>query len=142
MPHGQLSIRQYVEEDRTQVVALWRDVFSDDPVRNEPNAVIDRKLDVQRELFLVGEVGGRIIATVLGGYDGFRGWIYHLAVDPSYRRLGHGQSLVRAAEDGMRDLGCIKVNLQVRGTNTSVITFYEELGYTVENNVGLGRMIV
>lgn len=135
------EIRPFRVRDRRAVIALWDEVFADDPPRNDPPAVIQRKLRVQRELFLVGEVGGAVVGTVIGGYDGYRGWIYHLAVDPANRRQGYGSDLVRAAEARMRARGCIKVNLQVRARNAGVVRFYEALGYGTEDLVSMGRLL-
>jgi ribosomal protein S18 acetylase RimI-like enzyme len=82
-----------------------------------------------------------VIATVLAGYDGVRGWIHHLAVHPSYRRRGIGRELVHAAESGLAKMGCPKVNLQVRATNDSVVSFYRALGYTIEERTSLGKRL-
>jgi ribosomal protein S18 acetylase RimI-like enzyme len=101
--------------------------------------VIRRKLKVQPELFLVGISNDRVVATVLAGYDGVRGWIHHLAVHSSHRRRGIGHDLVRAAENGLAKIGCPKVNLQVRATNDSVVSFYRALGYKIEERTSLGK---
>jgi ribosomal protein S18 acetylase RimI-like enzyme len=132
-------IREYAESDRADVVALWSLVFADDPPRNAPDRVIERKLATQRELFLVAELGGRVVGTVLGGYDGFRGWVYHLAVHPDRRRKGLGRALMAAIEERLRALGCPKINLQVRARNRATAAFYERLGYCVEDHVSMGK---
>ena len=75
----------------------------------------------------------------MAGFDGVRGWIYHLAVAPECRRRGFATQLVRAAGDGLRKLGCQKINLQVRATNDDVVAFYRTLGYEVEQRVSMGR---
>jgi ribosomal protein S18 acetylase RimI-like enzyme len=123
------------------VVALWSEVFAGDPPRNEPRAVIRRKLDVQRELFFVGEFGGEVVGTVIAGFDGYRGWVYHLAVDPRFRRRGFGRELMRHAEASLKLIGCPKLNLQVRSTNVEVIAFYERLGYAIEERASLGKVL-
>jgi ribosomal protein S18 acetylase RimI-like enzyme len=135
------SIRSYQSSDRAGLEALWHRVFPDDPARNAPALVIDRKLRVQPELLLVCEHESRIVGAVIGGFDGVRGWIHHLAVTPEVRRRGLATRLMRAAEDGLRELGAPKVNLQVRATNRGVVAFYEKLGYEVEERVSLGRML-
>jgi ribosomal protein S18 acetylase RimI-like enzyme len=152
-----LSIRTFRDGDRAAVEALWTRVFPDDPPRNAPAVTIDSKLKVQPELLLVGEVDGaeaaadgvdgaravdtRIVGAVMAGYDGVRGWIYHLAVAPEFRRRGYGAQLVRAAEAGLRTLGCAKVNLQVRASNREVVAFYRSVGYEVEERVSMGRRL-
>ena len=91
-----MIVRLYRDTDREAVVDLWRRVFPDDPPRNDPTGIVERKRSVQPELFLVGEDEERVIAALIGGYDGMRGWLYHLAVEPSARRQGHGRTLVAA----------------------------------------------
>lgn len=135
----ELAIGPYADEDREAVVDLWRDVFAGDPPWNDPMDVIDRKLEVQPELFLVGKVGGRLVATIVAGYDGTRGWVHHLAVSPDMRRRGHAGRLMDAVEVRLTAVGCPKLNLQVRGSNAAVIGFYEQRGYSVEDVVSLGK---
>ncbi len=77
----------------------------------------------------------------MAGYDGHRGWLYAVAVDPGQRRGGVGTALVRHAEQMLRDLGCGKVNLQVRATNAAVVSFYERLGYAVEERISMGKRL-
>ena len=137
----EITIRPYGSQDHSQVVSLWNEVFPDDPPWNEPVAVIRRKLTVQPELFLVGLVNGRVVATVIAGFDGVRGWIHHLAVQSAYRRRGIARSLMEAAEESLAKLGCPKVNLQVRAANTAVISFYRALGYDVEERASLGKRL-
>jgi len=123
------------------VISLWGEVFPDDPPWNEPAAVIRRKLTVQPQLFLVGLVDGRVVGTVLAGFDGVRGWVHHLAVHGSCRRQGIASALMRAAEEGLAGLGCPKVNLQVRATNAAVVAFYRAIGYDVEERASLGKRL-
>jgi ribosomal protein S18 acetylase RimI-like enzyme len=136
-----VAIRPYESSDQTQVVALWNEVFPDDPPWNEPASMIRRKLTVQPELFLVVHVTGEVAGTVLAGFDGVRGWVHHLAVRASYRRQGLASSLMTAAEKGLAALGCPKVNLQVRATNSAVVAFYRSLGYEVEDRTSLGKRL-
>ncbi len=136
-----VEIRPYQPKDHAQVVALWSDIFADDPPWNEPAAMIRRKLTVQADLFFVARVHDQVVGAVMAGFDGVRGWIHHLAVQNSYRRQGIASSLIRAAEKGLKAAGCPKINLQVRSTNTSVIAFYHSLGYEVEEIVSLGKRL-
>jgi ribosomal protein S18 acetylase RimI-like enzyme len=141
MTKERLVIRSYTETDEVQVIHLWRDVFPDNPSWNVPKADIDRKLTVQRELFLVGDLHGQIIATVMAGFDGHRGWVHLVAVHPEYRHRGFGRALMIEAEKKLRGVGCTKINLQVRATNQGVVTFYERLGYSVEERVSMGKRL-
>lgn len=136
-----LTVRPFRDQDETAVLALWHAVFPDDPPRNDPRAIIRRKRRVQPELFLVGETGERIVATVVAGYDGHRGWVYHLAVGAGARRQGYGRAMMAAAEARLRELGCPKLNLQVHRFNAEVVAFYEALGYTVEDRISMGKVL-
>jgi ribosomal protein S18 acetylase RimI-like enzyme len=135
------AIRPFLDADADAVVALWRLVFPDDPPHNDPATVIRQKLAVQRHLFLVALVDGALAGTALAGYDGHRGWVYKVAVHPQRRRAGVGTSLVRRAEEGLRALGCTKVNLQVRASNAGVVAFYQSLGYHVEDRISMGKRL-
>lgn len=136
-----LEVRPFTDADHDAVVRLWETVFADDPPRNAPGAMIARKRGVQPELLLVALADGMLVGAVMAGFDGVRGWLHHLAVVPAARRRGVAAALVRAAEAGLRRLGCPKVNLQVRADNAAVVAFYERLGYAVEPRVSLGKAL-
>lgn len=123
------------------MIALWKSVLPDAAPHNDPATSIRQKLAVERELFLVAELDGSVVGTVMGGYDGHRGWIYSVAVDPAQRRLGIGTALLRQLEADLQARGCLKVNLQVRASNRHVIAFYESLGFVVEPHVSLGKRL-
>lgn len=135
------NIRPLAASDREGVIALWQEVFSDDPPWNEPSEIIRRKGTVQPELLLVAEVQGPIVGAVVAGFDGMRGWIHHLAVDPAHRRRGVGSRLIAAGLDGLRKLGCPKVNLQIRAGNAATLAFYRSLGFEVEERISMGRKL-
>ena len=96
---------------------------------------------MQRELFLVGAVDGAVVATVMGGYDGHRGWINYLAVDPPRRRAGLGRALMAEVESRLRALGCPKINLQVRRANVEVAAFYAALGFGEDDVTSFGKRL-
>ncbi|UTW44527.1 GNAT family acetyltransferase [bacterium SCSIO 12696] len=135
-----LSIRPYHENDEAAVIALWSDCGLVVP-QNNPAKDIARKLQVDRDLFLVGEADGQVVATVIGGYEGHRGWINYLAVAPQFQRLGYGRHLMDVVEARIKDKGCPKINLQVRNTNLSVIEFYKAIGYGDDHVIGLGKRL-
>jgi ribosomal protein S18 acetylase RimI-like enzyme len=139
MTEYEFTIRPYAAPDREAVVALWRLVFTDDRPWNEPSDVIARKRSVQADLFLVGVLGEQVAGTVLAGFDGVRGWVHHLAVLPELQRKGFASLLMDRAEEGLIELGCPKLNLQVRGSNAEVIAFYESRGHSVEDVISLGK---
>ncbi|MEO8606074.1 MAG: GNAT family acetyltransferase [bacterium] len=136
-----MLIRAYVDADEPDVTALWDAVFPESRPWNQPRATLARQQAVQPEMLLVGERDGRVVATVIAGYDGVRGWIYHLAVLSAARGAGAGSAMMRAAERALAARGCAKVNLQVRADNADVVRFYERLGYQVEPRVSLGKVL-
>ncbi len=136
-----MEIRPYDEADEAAVVTLWREVFPDAPAWNDPALDIERKLSVQRELFLVARSEGELVGTAMCGYDGHRGWVYYVAVSPRHRRHGIGAELMRRSEDELRKLGCVKLNLQIRSENDSAVAFYASLGYVVEDRVSMGKRL-
>ena len=135
------TVRRYADNDRQAVVALWHTAFPDDPLWNAPEQVIDTKRTVQSELFLVAVANAVVVGTVLAGFDGVRGWIHKLAVDPSHRGRGVARLLMSAAENALTRRGCAKVNLQVRTGNTGALNFYRSTGYAVEERVSLGKRL-
>jgi ribosomal protein S18 acetylase RimI-like enzyme len=135
-----MDIREFREQDRKAVISLWRECGLLVPW-NHPDFDIDRKLEVQGELFLVGEIEGKVVATAMGGYEGHRGWINYLAVDPGMRRRGLGRMMMDRIEEGLRALGCPKINLQVRESNLDVIRFYENIGYSSDHVIGFGKRL-
>jgi ribosomal protein S18 acetylase RimI-like enzyme len=89
----------------------------------------------------VGTISNKIVATVMAGYDGHRGWIYYLAVDPDYQRKKIGRRIMEKAETALKERGCPKINLQVRTSNRAVIAFYERLGFSNDDVIGLGKRL-
>ena len=136
-----MLIRAFHEADTEQVVALWEACGL---VRawNDPRRDIARKLEVQRELFLVAESDGRIAGTAMAGYDGHRGWVNYLAVAPELQRTGVARELMTEVERLLLDLGCPKVNLQVRADNADARGFYAAIGYSTDAVVSLGKRLI
>lgn len=135
-----MNIRKFQEPDRNRLIALWHAVFPDDPAHNQPSIVIAAKLAVD-DLIFVAEQDGKLVGACMAGYDGHRGWLYAVAVLPKCRRSGTGAALVKYAIRSLQDLGCIKVNLQIRSTNTQVAAFYKALGFEVEDRMSMGAFI-
>jgi len=136
-----LEIRPYREADEDAVVALWHEC---DLVRrwNDPVKDIGRKLLVQRDLFLVGLLDGRLVATVMAGYEGHRGWINYLAVAPNSRKRGFGRLLMDEAEARLREMGCPKINLHVRRSNAEAARFYRSMGYAEDDVLSMGKRLI
>ena len=136
-----MEIRPFHAADEAAVIALWERCKLTRPW-NDPMKDVSRKLGVQRELFLVGVEAGVIVAAVMAGYDGHRGSVNYLAVDPQHRRRGHGAALMRRVEEILKERGCPKVNLAVRTANAEVIAFYRKLGYAPDDVVPLGKRLI
>ena len=135
-----MLIRPYQPADEAAVVALWDRCDLTRPW-NDPRKDVRRKLAVQPDLFLVGELDGAVVGTVMVGYDGHRGWINYLGVDPACRRRGLGRALMAEAERRLRQAGCPKVNLQVRTSNADAIEFYRRIGFAMDDVVSLGKRL-
>ena len=135
------EVRPYREYDESAVIGLWNTVFPNPSPWNAPATIIAKKLAIQRDLFLVGKLDGKLVGTVMGGYDGHRGWVYTLAVAPQHQRSGFGSRLIAEVETRLVGYGCTKLNLQVRANNRDVINFYVSTGYAIEDRISMGKRI-
>jgi ribosomal protein S18 acetylase RimI-like enzyme len=135
-----MEIRPFDPSDEESVVQLWTDCGLVAPWNN-PHRDIQRKLKVQSEMFLVASSDGRIIASVMAGYDGHRGWINYLAVHPSHQRTGCGRRMVEEAEKLLRAAGCPKINIQICTSNAAVIEFYKGIGFKTDDVISLGKRL-
>lgn len=139
-----MHIRVFTEQDTEAVVALWEACGLTRPW-NDPYRDIERKVSFQPELFLVGcddESRDAVIASAMVGYDGHRAWINYLAVSPARRREGLARDLVGDIERRLVELGCPKVNLQVRDDNTEAMAFWRSLGFVPDKAVAYGRRLI
>ena len=136
-----MEIRKYNSLDEKDVIDLWLKCELVKPWNN-PRLDIERKLKVDPDLFLVGLIDDKIIASVMGGYEGHRGWINYLAVDPEHRGKGYATKIMHAVEDKIREKGAPKINLQIRASNGLVIDFYKSLGYKIDDVVSMGKRLV
>ncbi len=136
-----LSIAAYRPGYENAVVALWEECGLTGP-GNDPRRDIARKMRVNPELFLVGVIEGSIVATVMGGYDGHRGWADYLAVAPAWRRQGIGRIMMTEFEDLLRlTTGCLKIHVRINTGNEAAKDFYRRLGYEVDHVVSLGKRL-
>ena len=138
---GSIEIRAYTASDQDNVIDLWRSVFPDAPPHNDPALDIQRKLVAQPDLFLVALHGEDLVGTCMGGFDGHRGWVYFVAVRLEFRRQGVASHLMRELEARLLDLGCPKLNLQVRESTPEAVLFYERLGYSIEKRTSMGKLL-
>jgi ribosomal protein S18 acetylase RimI-like enzyme len=135
-----LGIRPFEAGDRDAVVELWRRCGLVVPW-NDPAKDIARKQNVRGDLFLVGLRDGVIIASVMAGYEGHRGWINYLAVSPDHRDKGYGRRMMEEAERRLRAEGCPKINLQVRASNRGVAAFYKAIGFVQDDVISFGKRL-
>jgi ribosomal protein S18 acetylase RimI-like enzyme len=136
----ELHIRPYGATDLEAVVGLWERCNLLRPW-NDPKRDIALKSAHSPELLLVGVHQNRLAATVMVGFEGHRGWINYLAVEPGLRRQGLGRCMMAEAERRLRALGCPKINVQVRTSNQEVIAFYEAIGFKSDDVVSLGKRL-
>lgn len=137
----EMHIRPYRNSDEPAVVRLWTEC---DLVRpwNDPHKDILRKLSVQPELFLVGLLDDGLAATVMAGFDGHRGWVNYLAVAEKFRKHGIARALMQRVEKDLERMGCPKLNIQIRTSNSAVLAFYERLGYAQDQTISLGKRLI
>jgi ribosomal protein S18 acetylase RimI-like enzyme len=136
-----MRIRTFSPRDEPAVVNLWHQCGLTRPW-NDPSNDIQRKLTTQPELFFIGERDGQIVASVMAGFDGHRGWVNYLAVDPAFRKLGLGRLLMQHVEETLLARGCPKLNLQIRTKNHPVLEFYRHLGYSIDDVVSYGKRLI
>jgi ribosomal protein S18 acetylase RimI-like enzyme len=122
-----MDIRSYENTDLDEVIKLWGFVFPNAPTHNDPISDIQSKLKIQHELFFVAVDAGKLIGTV--------------AVHPEFRRRGIGSALMKKVEGALIELGCPKLNLQIRAGNSQVQSFYDSLGYSVEERISMGKRL-
>jgi len=135
-----LVVRTYSAEDQQAVIDLWDRCGLLRPWNN-PGKDICRKLRANSDWFLVAVVGSKIVGSIMIGYEGHRGWINYLAVDPSLRRQGVGRRLMEQAEELLRKAACPKINLQIRSANKEAADFYASLGYLQDDVISLGKRL-
>jgi ribosomal protein S18 acetylase RimI-like enzyme len=143
------EIRAFTEADRRGLVDLWLRCDLTRPW-NDPDRDIDRKAAHSGGLFVaLGAPTGattdaptQVIGSVMAGYDGHRGWINYLAVDPAWRGSGLGRRLMVVAEEYLRAIGAPKINLQVRTENQNAVAFYHAIGFDTDAVVSMGKRLV
>jgi ribosomal protein S18 acetylase RimI-like enzyme len=136
-----LQIRAFRMEDGDALLALWKacGILAWEPA---PKTTIHKKVSHSPEGFLVGLADGKVVASLIVGYDGLRGWLYRLAVLPEYRHRGIARALVEQAENWLRDRGCVRVKLQVEPRGQDAIGFYRAVGYEQQELFDMYKWLV
>ncbi|WP_441240484.1 GNAT family acetyltransferase [Tardiphaga sp. 768_D3_N2_1] len=129
-----MKVARLVDTDIQAVVQLWLRCGLVRPW-NDPEADIRLARAGTNADVLVGRKGKTIVASVLVGHDGHRGWVYYVSVDPDHQRQDFGRGIMSAAENWLRERGIEKMQLMVRSDNTKVQAFYESLGYGEQKRV-------
>ena len=129
-----LTIAPIADADVAAVAALWQACELTRPW-NDPTADIALARRGPNSAVLAGRDSDTLVATVMVGHDGHRGWVYYVAIDPAHRGKGYGREIMNAAEEWLRQRGIEKLMLLVRSDNTKVQAFYEQLGYDEQERV-------
>ena len=140
MIDNHIQVQKLKTTDKQEIIQFWSEAFPDDPPHNAPEKMLKAKLEVD-DLVFVAKNNQQIIGACMAGYDGHRGWLYAVAVNPAYQRQGIGNKLVNSAISALKEKGCIKLNLQIRADNTQVANFYRALGFEVEERLSMGCFI-
>ena len=139
--HDNIEIRSFRQEDEALLIKLWERCELVVPW-NDPSKDISRKVQLDPEGLLLGWHDNSLIASVMAGYEGHRGWINYLAVDQEYRRKGLGKTMMKAAETYLEQFECPKINLQIRAKNHQVIEFYKSIGFLQEDVINMGKRLI
>jgi GNAT superfamily N-acetyltransferase len=131
------EIIRYNQDYQKALIELWEKCNLIVP-QNDPIEDIQKKLEYQPDLFLIALLDGKLIGSVMVGYEGHRGWLNYLAVVPSHQKKGYGRKLVERAIAELEKLGCLKLNVQIRESNIFAVRFYERLGFRNDHVVSLG----
>jgi ribosomal protein S18 acetylase RimI-like enzyme len=138
---ARVEIRELTSAERQAVIDLWEQAGLTRPW-NDPARDFQQALDGPTSTVLGAVDGGAVLATVMVGHDGHRGWVYYLAVDGTRRRDGLGRRMMRAAERWLRVRGAVKIQLMVRDDNPDALGFYQRLGYEDAKTTVLARWLV
>jgi predicted N-acetyltransferase YhbS len=137
MTESDWTLREFIfPQDYSACADLWKTVGGG--VQFSPSDKIDQirlKMDYSPDLFLVAESGGRIIGTIMGGFDGRRGMIYHLAVEPSWQGKGIGSTLLDEVEQRLVAKGCIKMYLMMRSGHPELVDYYQKHGWALSDSL-------
>ena len=135
-----LAIADIADADVTTVIALWQACGLTRPW-NDPAADIALARVRPNSTVLIGRDGDAIVATVMVGYDGHRGWVYYVATDPDRRAKGYGRAIMSAAEDWLRAAGIAKLQLLVRRENAKAGAFYQSIGYAEAQTIVFAKWL-
>ncbi|HAT5581960.1 GNAT family acetyltransferase [Proteus mirabilis] len=127
-----MEIRVFRQDDFEAIITLWErcDLISPE---NDPEIDIERKINHSPDLFLIAEVAGEIVGSVMGGYDGHRGSLYYLGVHPEFRGRGIANALISRLEKKLIAKGCPQITLMIPEESDATICMFEKLLYEDQN---------
>ncbi|MFC1998741.1 GNAT family acetyltransferase [Chloroflexota bacterium] len=135
-----IEIETYEPAYENDLIALWKECGLVVP-QNNPKRDIDIKYDFQPHLLYLGFIDGKLVTSVMAGFEEHRVWINYLAVKPELQRQGIGRMMMEHAEGELAKIGCPKINLQVRTSNKAFISFYHKILYAIDDVVGMGKRL-
>ena len=135
-----LAIAEIADAEIANVIALWQRCGSTRPW-NDPAGDIARARRGEHSTVLLGKLNDVLVASVMVGHDGHRGWVYYVTVDPDRRQEGFGGAIMNAAEEWLRDRGILKLQLMVRKDNAKVHAFYQSIGYYNQETVTFAKWL-
>jgi ribosomal protein S18 acetylase RimI-like enzyme len=136
----QLNIIKFDAKYENSVIELWKHCNLL-VKQNNPKVDIKEKMNFQPDLFFLGFLKKKLVSSIMIGYDGHRGWINYLAVHPNFQRNGIGTIMMDFATKKLLELGCQKINVQVRNSNRFAVNFYQKIGFTDDQVIGMGKRI-
>jgi len=129
-----MKIEKFSMEFYDEVIQLWRNagigVGSSDSKEE-----LEKMLNRNPDLFLIGRIKDQIIVVVIGGFDGRRGYVHHLAVDPAYQKKGYGRKIMNTLNEIFRQKGIHKIHLFIERRNKEVVDFYRNLGWEIREDL-------
>ena len=124
-----LAVTSIEDADVAEVIRLWQRAGLVREWNDPAGDIALARKDGNATVLLGRDGSGAVVASVLVGHDGHRGWVYYVSVDPDHRLKNYGREIMTSAEDWLRARGIVKLQLMVRGDNAKVHAFYESIGY-------------
>lgn len=135
-----MKIRSFRLGDYAAITMIWRETGLEQ-TETESLDALAKQLAWDSELVLIAETEEKVVGVIVGTLDGTRGYFYRLAVDPGYQGHGVGKALVQALEQRFKKKGATRVFIMVNQDNTTVLPFYQRLGYQVEQFITLSKIL-
>lgn len=136
----EIRIRNCREDDLADLIRIWRQVDLTLGI-SDTIPELKRMLALNPDTCLVLEHNGRVVAGVMGGFDGRRGLVHHLSVAPEFQRCGYGRALMEELETRFRGMNVVKYSLWIEPRNQSVIDFYNHIGYELRDLITFSKTL-